>query len=580
MVPPLFFVIIGCAGWIVGPSHKDQEIKYKEQHQTVFNLAGTHSPGSYYYYLVARILIADQALIEAEEFLEKAVSLETTSILLKQELALLYLQTNKKSRALVLCEEVLEIQPDNIEVQVIAGSISQAQGDVARAVQLYETVIEKAPDRKNIYIVLGRLYMEEGAFEAAEHVFETLINRYPASYAGYYYLGMAFAGSGKIDKAVEALDMAIQLEPGLVEARLELINIYGNMNETHKVIELHEDIVRDYPENISAAITLGLIYLENAFDVKANALFEELGVMAGVDRTVIDTVIEMVIAQKRYEQAVLMIEGMLEGLPEDPDLHYLAGISEYLEGRYDEALSHMHGVNSESRFYADAIIRKASIYNKQQDHDKAIAELHSALSDSDQFNRYERLRIIRFLGAIYLDVEKYQNAIDTLTQALEIDPEDLDVHYELGIAYDRSGDTHKTIEQMKILIEKEPEHAEALNYLGYTWADSGIRLDEAEDFIRRALEIKPDSGHILDSMGWVFFKKGEIEKAVLYLEKAVAKKPEDPVILEHLGDAYLGLNRKAEALELYRRALLAMETAINSDDRQILINKIESLKNN
>ena len=94
-----------------------------------------------------------------------------------------------------------------------------------------------------------------------------------------------------------------------------------------------------------------------------------------------------------------------------------------------------------------------------------------------------------------------------------------------------------------------------MNYLGYTYADLGQNLDEAERLIREALKYKPDDGYITDSLGWVYYKKGRYEDALIYLKKAVQLVPDDPIILEHLGDAYLKLNDKDNALKCYRKSL-------------------------
>ncbi|MFO8111881.1 MAG: tetratricopeptide repeat protein [Desulfosalsimonadaceae bacterium] len=575
----LLFAIAGCAA--MQQEGRKIEINEEDDLLPAFSVPKS-SGGSYYYYLMAQRLIRDQDLEGAARFMEQAISRDPDAVLPKQELALIYLQTGKKDKALGLCEQILDMQPDNIETLIIAGSIRQSMEDIETARDLYESVIEKAPDRKNIYLVLGRLYLQDGLHEEAIHVFQRLVKQDPEAYVGYYYLGMAYAGAGEKDRAIEALRRAVEIEPGFLEARFELVNIYDDRDESDKVIDIYEDIVEEDPENISAAIALGLLYLKNDYEWKADALFEKLGLMAEIDRTVIDTVIQDLIAQDRYEEAISVVEGMLKGLPEDQDLHYLAGISEYLIGNYDEALSHLNQVGLDSRFYVDAVIQKADIYNQKQQQNKGINVLESAFENADRFSKPHRVRLIRFLGAFYVDAGEYQSAIGILRRGLALEPDNTDFHYDLGVAYDKSGEPQKTIEQMKMVIETDPEHADALNYLGYTYALAGDNLDEAEELVRRALEIKPDSGYILDSMGWVYFQKGDIEKAVSYLEKAVEKRPEDPEILTHLGDAYLKQQREAEALALYERALLSLDAADGadlSDDRREIEKKIESVKN-
>ncbi|MBI5875278.1 MAG: tetratricopeptide repeat protein, partial [Deltaproteobacteria bacterium] len=95
----------------------------------------------------------------------------------------------------------------------------------------------------------------------------------------------------------------------------------------------------------------------------------------------------------------------------------------------------------------------------------------------------------------------------------------------------------------------------ALNYLGYTYAELGTNLEEALDLIKKALAIKPESGQIIDSLGWVYYKMGETDKAVSELERAIKYIPDDPVVLEHLGDAYLKKGLKDKAVDFYEKSL-------------------------
>ena len=94
-----------------------------------------------------------------------------------------------------------------------------------------------------------------------------------------------------------------------------------------------------------------------------------------------------------------------------------------------------------------------------------------------------------------------------------------------------------------------------MNFIGYSYADRGIRLEEAEHLIVEALKIKPDNGYILDSLGWVHFKRNKIESALTHLKRALELLPGDANIMEHLGDVYLKIGRDQEALEQYRKAL-------------------------
>ena len=126
---------------------------------------------------------------------------------------------------------------------------------------------------------------------------------------------------------------------------------------------------------------------------------------------------------------------------------------------------------------------------------------------------------------------------------------------------------------MRTAPDAATDDANALNYLGYTYADMGINLDEARQLIEKALQIEPDNGYITDSLGWVYYQKGDYDKAIALLIRAVELSPDDSILLEHLGDAYRQKGDTEKALDAYRRSLeFAPE-----ESRDKINNKIQEL---
>ena len=167
----------------------------------------------------------------------------------------------------------------------------------------------------------------------------------------------------------------------------------------------------------------------------------------------------------------------------------------------------------------------------------------------------------------------FESAEKYIRRAIEIEPDNPRYHFRLGVVYDKGNQKQASIDAMRKVIELDPKHANALNYLGYTYADLGKNLDEAERLIKEALKHKPNDGYITDSLGWVYYKKGEFDKALKYLKKAVELVPDDPIMLEHMGDAYLKLNDRSNAMKYYRKSL-----KIKDKDKEALEEKIRKLK--
>jgi tetratricopeptide (TPR) repeat protein len=156
---------------------------------------------------------------------------------------------------------------------------------------------------------------------------------------------------------------------------------------------------------------------------------------------------------------------------------------------------------------------------------------------------------------LYSRYDQFGLAEEVLSGGLKRFPDDKTLLFQQASTMERLGNAEAAEKGFRRLIEQEPENAQALNYLGYMLAESGQRLDEAIALVGRALRIEPRNGAYLDSMGWALFKAGMTRQAGSYLLDALKLIPEDPTILEHVGDYYLALGQRNAALEHFGKAL-------------------------
>lgn len=510
------------------------------------------SPNHYYYFLRSRLAAGAGRMEQAVAFMERAVEAAPGEPFLKKELALMYMNQAEAEKAVDLVEAVLEANPGDAEAWIVAGTLRQRAGDTAAAIEAYEKAAKIAPERKNLHLVLARLYLQENAHEKAVGLLESFTERFPENATGYYYLGKAYAGMNLPEKAVAAYEKCLAADAGLVEPRLEMIDIYTDRKETDKVVELYREILARHPKNVPAAIELGLLYEKQGDTDSAERLWRELGKRVSSDDGVIRAVTRHLLSRQRYKDALTVLSGMLRTDAGNSALHYLAGATRYLMDQPEAALAHFQQVRAGSGFYPDAVIHQAIIHNRRGNTQKAVALLEAAMDDVGDA---AKVSLIPYLSAFYQEQKHFREAAALLKKGLALEPENADLHYELGVLYDKMGDAAGAIKKMKQVIDMDPKHADALNYLGYTYADKGIHLEEAESLIRRALEVEGDNGYILDSMGWVYYRQGEYEKARQFMEKAVERVPDDPVILEHAGDVYIKLQQPEKAIQYYRRAL-------------------------
>lgn len=163
------------------------------------------------------------------------------------------------------------------------------------------------------------------------------------------------------------------------------------------------------------------------------------------------------------------------------------------------------------------------------------------------------------IGDIYRYKEEYQKSVNTYNQVIDnwdnVPEKYWHVLYARGMSYERLNEFELSEKDLKKALEFRPNHPYLLNYLGYSWADQGINLNESLDMIKKAAQIKPDDGYIADSLGWVYYKMNDFNEAIPHLEKAVELLPYDATINDHLGDAYWRTDRRLEARFQWRRAV-------------------------
>jgi tetratricopeptide (TPR) repeat protein len=170
------------------------------------------------------------------------------------------------------------------------------------------------------------------------------------------------------------------------------------------------------------------------------------------------------------------------------------------------------------------------------------------------------------LAQLYGDVEQGPQAIKVLQDAQQKFPSDANVTFELGATFDRQkryADAEATFKQ---LIDRDPQNAAALNYLGYMLAERGERLDESVGYVKRALEIEPDNGSYLDSLGWAYYKADKLDLAEGNLKKAADQLRTNSVVQDHYGDVLLKLGRYEDAIAAFNRALTGDGDSIDRGD--------------
>lgn len=223
----------------------------------------------------------------------------------------------------------------------------------------------------------------------------------------------------------------------------------------------------------------------------------------------------------------------------------LAGLFDRM-GRFERSIEVLSGVPDTSPLKRDAEIQVGINYNALENLEESRAHL-AALVESDPSD----LDAVTALGNVLRSHKLFEEAEEAYSKGIatisEPQPQHWTIYYYRGICRERLKKWDQAEADFRLSLELSPDQPLVLNYLGYSLVDQGLKLPEALDMIRKAVELRPRDGYIVDSLGWAYYKLHRYEDAVVELEKAVELRPQDSVINDHLGDAYWKVGRRLEA---------------------------------
>lgn len=317
------------------------------------------------------------------------------------------------------------------------------------------------------------------------------------------------------EKSLKALTRILPFEPTFHE---RLGDIYKNLDLPHEAIDAYQRVIKIKPDDRNALRSLGELYLNIGKLTEARQAFEKVLTMMPQDFGG-----NLGIGLVFKELAHNSIQSGNDNPSDEP-----VDILELVE-------------SAETHLLRAVSIAKDAANNARN---RPRRERYQTLANRAQYN----------LTDVYILLKNYEKAVEVFEELLEDDPDNIVAIYGIGSVYQAMGDFKNAETYLRKTLTMQPTHANALNGLGYLYAQQGRNLDEAEALIRRALEKSPANGAYLDSLGWVYYKQGKFADAVITLESANQQLPNSVEILMHLGDAYSKTGELEKARSVWQQA--------------------------
>lgn len=449
-------------------------------------------------------------------------------------------------------DEAAALDPESAQVWLAAARARARLAQWDAAAERAEKAWRLDPGSPGVRDELGRIYVAAERPDEARALYTRHLDANPADAAAWAGYGAVLLALGDADAAAEALSRATELEPERADAWERLGHAHLRAGRHLPAARAYERAVRLDPGRehldrlvLSLALEIGDIELARGAARR----------MAGPDAppgAPSLAVAHLLVQRGDLLSAANELEWILERHPHLGRALLMMGQIQARVGRDAQALSFLERIRPGDPARADALRLMAALAlraggGEQRDQteqiDRAVALLREARAE-----RPDDPAVVLDLARALRVAKRERDARALLEQALARWPRESELAYFLGLLLHGAGEHEAAMARMQAILEHDPDHAGALNFIGYTWAERGERLDEAESLIRRALRERPDDPAIIDSLGWVHFQKGRLEAAERALRRAVELAPDEAEIRYHLAEVLIAAGRVDEGL--------------------------------
>lgn len=545
----LVFMLLftGCGGVLPAPHSKAPSVVVPIDQQLIAESSGNARSQALLAFAQFRLHGSDGNWEAALGALERAVNFDPQSTYLQLLLARVYLHLEHPDAAVVLLSRLINEPPFVPETHLLLGDIYLMQQRGHDAIDQFNRALDLAPDNESLHLRLA----------------------------------MAFVQLERVADALETLEDLLQKRPGADQAMLSLARIYRDNQQQADAIRVYHHYLKARPEQLGVVLELGQVleqqdaaaaeelYLKNLgttpFAPSIRQQLAQLYLTRKQPQLALDQLLIvreqlpsgragnqiglLYLHMNQWQQATEEFRQLLSTGEIGGNNHYFLALALIGQSHYQEAIEQLKLVTPGTTIYRDAMLQLAYLQLQEGVVEQGTRLLHALLEQG-----IDDSEVYYYLVAFYQHQLDLALALKFATAAVERHPQDARLLYQQGVVLDALDNHQSALAVMERVLHIDEKHADALNFLAYSKAEASTDLDLALQRAKRALELK-SAGYIEDTVGWVYFKRGEYAQSRIHLERAITMQPDDQVILEHLGDLYQAMHLYAEAIQAYRDAL-------------------------
>lgn len=484
--------------------------------------------------------------IATREF-ENALQFDPESRVLKERLIKLYVNSERFQQALLLLKNGRKGEELTRDEKRLLSTIYLKMNEIEKAAWTLESIKDKSAEES---YSLGVIYESLGNLKKSIPYY----SRYFTEKKDDLQTGFKIVRLLLLAKSLKAADTLLgemQAEagarPDIFVLRSTVALLEGDTAQGLLLLDsaLQQDSLHEETLRVRAQI-----YIDKAEYVPAISNYEKLAKNYPYDGVYHRTLALLLYYNSQFSESEKLLLELLPGAMDDPQLHTYLGLVYNAQGKSDLAVIEFEKALALKKEDEDVWRELCGVYLKRKELDDALGVTVRYTTQLSESTAAWRLR-----GYVEAVRKEYAAAVKSYRHAVKIDSLDLYSWFELGSMFERRGSLDSSEFAFRKVLASKPDDPATLNYLGYMWADKGIKLDSAKAFLVRALDKEPDNGAFLDSYAWVLFRQGNLDSAHLYIKKALDRIDDDPVVYQHFGEILLKMDNLREALVYFRKSL-------------------------
>jgi tetratricopeptide (TPR) repeat protein len=518
----------------------------------------------------------------AQAAFERAAQADPGSAHLQYRLAQLAAQADRIGPSILFAERGFALNPDDIDGRLFLARlylVDRRESEVPDVLRGDDGM----PVSSEAALLLYQVLLEQGRLQDALQTAKQLRAAEPEFLGAAMAVAAAYERMGRFADAEQALRDALAQHPNRIVIYSRLARMRRSQGDREGEIALYREVLEERPGHYGTLVSLGEAQIaQNKID-QAIVTYAQLAALFPDDLQILRRLASLEFGSGRYEEAADRLRRAIRRHPSHHEFSYSLGQVIRALGRSEEALEVFDSIPRSHPLYVEARMQMA-IYFEDTD------QFELALNEIEGLRSLRAERSLDFQAAsLRARTGDFDGGVAMLEAMLAENPADVEALYQLGVLYGINKDIDQSLLYMNQVLEYNPENAQALNYVGYTWVERGENLDRAEQLIEQAVRLSPRDGYIADSLGWVYYMRARplidgarrseglefLEKAIVQLVLAMELTGGDPVVSEHLGDVYFLMDERQRALHYYEEAD-AMSPRL--DEQPLLKEKIESLR--